>query len=517
MYSLTKALRRSAGVNPGGIASRFLGRRLTWSQTRERVARIAGALRALGVDDGDRVAVLAANSDDFFHWLFAVPWAGGVLVPVNTRLSEDEIIACLDDSGSRLLIVDDHGLSIARSLQDRLQSVELVAHAGNGSSPGDCVALNDTARDCEPAPDAGRGGADLAALYYTGGTTGRPKGVMLTHEGLIINALQWALEIGVGRNDILLVVAPMFHLAGGLNALAAAVLAAGVSLVPKFEVGSLLETIAADEVTKAALVPTMIDAILACPEFDRYDLSSLRRITYGGAPISGALLRRTLAALPDVRLYQVYGQTEGGPTIAVLKPEDHLIGDGDKLASAGQPIVGVEVVVVDEDDNALDAGCVGEICARGLTISPGYWNQPDETARAHRGGLLHTGDAGYLDQDGFLYIVDRVKDMIITGGENVYSQEVENVLYAHPAVAECAVFGIPDERWGERVHAAVRLRPGHSAGGDELIAHCRSHLAPYKCIRSVDFHTEPLPLSGANKILKRELRAPYWQSHARPV
>jgi len=519
MYSLTQALQRAAKVNPDGIASRFLDRRMTWPQTCERVARIAGALRAIGVGEGDRVAILAANSDDFFHWQFAVPWAGGVLVPVNTRLSETEIIACLDDSGSRLLIVDDHGLSIALALQGRLQTVEQVAHAGAKSSPGDCIALNDLVRDCEPAPDAGRGGTDLAALFYTGGTTGRPKGVMLTHEALIVGVLQWAVEIGVGRHDILLVVAPMFHLAGGLNALAAVVLAAGVSLVPRFEPRSLLETIESHEVTKAALVPTMIDAILACPEFDTFDLSSLQRITYGGAPISGALLRRTLAALPQVRLYQVYGQTEGGPTIAVLKPEDHLIeaGDGDRLASAGQPIAGVEVVIVDEDDNVLEAGCVGEICVRGLTISPGYWNQPDETAHAHRSGRLHTGDAGYLDRDGFLYIVDRVKDMIITGGENVYSQEVENVLYGHPAVAECAVFGIPDERWGERVHAVVRLRAGHSADGDELIAHCRSHLAPYKCIRSVDFRAEPMPLSGANKILKRELRAAYWQSRERPV
>ena len=519
MYSFAQLIRRAATVNRHGLASCFQGHRRSWADTCERVQRIAGALRYLGIDNGDRVAILAANSDSYFQWLFAIPWAGGVVVPINVRLSIEEIVHCLDDSGSCMLIVDDAFLGIAQELQGRLQTVERMVYAGSKSMPRDYAALEELLTECAPAADAGRGGNNLFALYYTGGTTGRSKGVMLTHEGIIINSLQWALEIGVGRHDILLIVAPMFHLVGGLNSVAAAVLGAGVCLLPRFEVRTLLQTIASQKVTKAALVPTMMNAIVSHPDISGFDLSSLRRISYGGAPISESLLRRTLQVMPHVKLYQVYGQTEGGPNISILKPEYHGLADGAsaRLASAGQPIVGSEVVILGENDNALGSGRVGEICVRGLTISPGYWNMPEETAQAQRGGWLHTGDAGYLDEDGFLFIVDRVKDMIITGGENVYSQEVENVLLGHPAVAECAVFGIPDERWGERVHAVIRLREGYSPDRDELIAHCRQHLAAYKCIRSVDFRAEPFPLSGANKILKRELRAPYWKARARQL
>jgi long-chain acyl-CoA synthetase len=519
MYSCSQAIRRAAMVNGNGIASRYQGRLMTWAATLERVQGIAGALVRLGVEPGDRVAILAANSDLYLQLLFAIPFAGGVVVPINTRLSPEEIAYCLDDSGSRLLIADDAFLGVALELRCHLNTVERVVYAGNEAARGDCTRLENVLADCAPAADAGRAGSDLFALYYTGGTTGRSKGVMLTHEGIITNTLQWAFEIGVGRDDVLLIVAPMFHLVGGLNSIAAAVLAAGVCVMPRFEPRAVLHTIATERVTKAALVPTMMNAIVNDPEIGAFDLSSLQRISYGGSPISEPLLRRTLEVMPHVKLYQVYGQTEGGPNIAVLKPQYHQVAaDGPgRLSSAGQPIVGTEVGILDEDDNLVAAGCVGEIGVRGLTVSPGYWKLPEETSWVNRGGWLHTGDAGYLDEDGFLYIVDRIKDMIITGGENVYSQEVENVLYTHPAVAECAVFGIPDERWGERVHAVVRLREGFSADGEELIAYCRAHLAAYKCIRSVDFRTAPFPLSGANKILKRELRAPFWKGHSRRV
>jgi len=519
MYSFTQLIQRAATVNRHGIASRFQGRSTTWGDTRDCVQRIAGALSSIGIAGGDRVAILATNSDSYFQWLFAIPWAGGVVVPVNTRWSADEIVHCLDDSGSRILIVDQAFYAVAQDIRGRLKTVKHLVCVGCTSVPDGDASLEVLMAACKPVVDAGRGGSDLLALYYTGGTTGRSKGVMLTHEGMIINTLQWAFEIGVGRDDLLLIVAPMFHLVGGLNSVAAALLAAGVCVVPRFDVRNLLHTIAEQKVSKVAMVPTMINALVSHPDIGAFDLSSLSRISYGGSPISETLLRRTLEALPHVRLYQVYGQTEGGPNISVLRPEDHKLTDDLKgrLASAGQPIVGTEVAIHDEGDAVLSCGQIGEICVRGLTVSPGYWNLPEVTAEANRGGWLHTGDAGYLDEDGFLYIVDRVKDMIITGGENVYSQEVENVLYEHPAVAECAVFGIPDERWGERVHAVVRLREGHSACREQLIAHCRHHLAAYKCIRSVDFRVEPFPLSGANKILKRELRAPYWAARERQL
>lgn len=520
MYSFANMLRRAVLVNRHGIATRFEGRQTSWAETLERVQRLASALQRLGIGPGDRVAILAGNSDLYVELLFAIPWAGGVVVPINTRLASEEIAHCLADSGSRLLIVDDGFLRAARQLHALAPELAQLVYAGHvAGAAADCVNLDALLASCGPVADAGRGGTDLFALYYTGGTTGRSRGAMLTHQGMITNTLQWIFEIGVGRDDLLLVVAPMFHLVGGLNAIAAAALGAGLYLMPRFEPRAVLQAIERERVTKAALVPTMINAIVAHPDIAKFDLSSLRRISYGGSPISETLLRRTLEVLPQALLYQVYGQTEGGPNISVLKPEDHRIAadGGSRLGSAGQPIIGTEVVILDKDEAVLAAGEVGEICVRGLTVSPGYWNLPEETAHAQRGGWLHTGDAGYLDADGYLYIVDRIKDMIITGGENVYCQEVENILYAHPAVAECAVFGIPDERWGERVHAVVRLREGCSASEDELIAHCRRHLAPYKCIRSVDFRSEPLPLSGANKILKRDLRAVYWQSRSRAV
>lgn len=518
-YSLSQTLRRAATIKPQGIASRCEGRRSSWADTLECVRKMATVLRDAGLAPGDRVAILAANSDTFFQLLFAVPWAGGVLVPLNSRLSTEELGQCLDDSGAGFLIVDDSFLATAAPLQALLAGAMRFIYAGSGGCPDGYQPLQARLAGAAPADDAGRGGSDPAALYYTGGTTGRAKGVILTHEGIVVSTLQWAYEIGVGRDDLLLVVAPMFHLVGGLNAMAASVLAAGACMMPRFDVDLMLQTIGSEKVTKLAVVPTMISAIVSHPRIAEFDLSSLQRISYGGSPISEALLQRTLELMPQVRLYQVYGQTEGGPSISVLKPEYHLPGahgEG-RLRSAGQAMVGTEIAILDPDDRPLPAGRVGEICVRGLTVSPGYWNQPEETARAQRHGWLHTGDAGYLDEEGFLYIVDRVKDMIITGGENVYSQEVENVLGAHPAVAECAVFGVPDERWGERVHAVVRLREGCSASAEELLAHCRQHLAGYKCVRSVDFRTEPFPLSGANKILKRELRAPFWEAGRRQL
>lgn len=517
-YSIPQVLRRAALISRDGIASRYQGRRITWSLTEDRVRRIAAVLRNLGLEPGDRVAILAGNCDAYFQLIFAIPWAGGVAVPLNTRLGLEEMVHCLDDSGSRFLLVGNGFADAAAKVAEQAR-VGTIVYMEEDKAPGGHAGLDALIGDAMPVDDAGRGGSDLFALYYTGGTTGRSKGVMLTHEGAIINSLQWALEVGVGRNDVLHIVAPMFHLVGGLNSIAAAVLAAGVCLMPRFDVRTLLQTVAEEKVTKMALVPTMMNAMVSHPDIAKFDLSSLSRISYGGSPITETLLRRMLEVLPGVRLYQVYGQTEGGPTISILKPEHHVPGpDGEgRLRSAGQPIAGTDVGIFDEDDRPLPSGQVGEICVRGLAVSPGYWNLPEQTAEVRRGGWLHTGDAGYFDEDGFLYIVDRIKDMIITGGENVYSQEVENVLGAHPAVAECAVFGIPDERWGERVHGVVRLHEGASVTDDELIEHCRRHLAAYKCVRSIDFRAEPFPLSGANKILKRELRAPFWQQRPRQV
>jgi long-chain acyl-CoA synthetase len=519
MYSLSRSLRRAALVNRNGVASRFEGNDTTWAETLERVQKIAAALVAAGVSDNDRVAMLGGNSDTYFQCLFAIPWAGGILVPINMRLAPPEIIHCLNDSGSRILLVDEEFLDIVPEIQRSSPSVELIICAGNGRDSLATPPLGELIESCEPIEDCGRGGSDITALYYTGGTTGRSKGVVITHEKIIVNILQWATAIGVSRTDVLLIIAPMFHLVGGLCAIASAVLAAGTCILSRFDVPEVVQTISESKVTKAALVPVMVDAIVNHLAKHPTDLSTLKKISYGGAPMTEAGLKRAMQALPATRFYQVYGQTEGGPNISILDPEYHVV-DGEhagKLRSAGQPIPGTEVTIHDEQNNPVRSGEVGEICVRGLTVSSGYWNLPEMTAEANRGGWLHTGDAGYFDEDGFLYIVDRIKDMIITGGLNVYSAEVENVLSTHPAVEQCVVFGIPSDRWGEKIHAIVRLMEGAEVTDQELMTHCRGQLAGYKCVRSVEFRTEPFPLSGANKVLKRELRAPYWEGRDRDV
>ena len=419
MYSLSQTLRRAALVNRHGIATRFEGRSFTWAETLERVQRIAGALARAGVEPGDRVAILGTNSDVYLQCLFAIPWAGGIAVPINMRLAPPEIVYCLNDSGSRVLLIDDEFAGIIPELQRSAPSVEKIVRLGESSATPEILSLDEITADCPPIEDRGRGGKDIVALYYTGGTTGRAKGVILTHEGFLVNVLQWALAIGVSRRDILLIIAPMFHLVGGLNAVANAVFAAEACIMRKFSAADVVKTIADSGATNTALVPIMVDAVVGYLTEHPTDLPTLETISYGGAPMTEVALKRAMRALPNTRFCQVYGQTEGGPNISVLDPEYHAL-EGEragKLRSAGQPIPGTEVTVLDEDDHPVRPGKVGEICVRGLTISPGYWNLPELTAEAQRGGWLHTGDAGYLDEDGFLFIVDRTKDVIITGGE----------------------------------------------------------------------------------------------------
>jgi long-chain acyl-CoA synthetase len=313
--------------------------------------------------------------------------------------------------------------------------------------------------------------------------------------------------------------APMFHLANGA-AMYSVLLSGGSNVVIQgFTPDGVAAAIQQNRVTDVLLVPTMIQMFVDHPTLSNYDLSSLKRITYGASPISDAVLMRAMKALPHVEFIQAYGMTELSPIATVLHWKEH-IGDGrakGRHRAAGRVTLGCEIKVVDSNDQVVPTGTVGEIAVRGDVVMMGYWERPEETARAVIDGWMHTGDGGYMDADGFVYIVDRVKDMIISGGENVYSAEVENALAQHPAVAQCAVIGIPNERWGEQVHAIVVTKGGASATPDELMEFCKTLIAGYKCPRSVDVTTTPLPLSGAGKILKRELRKPFWESRERDV
>jgi long-chain acyl-CoA synthetase len=368
-------------------------------------------------------------------------------------------------------------------------------------------------------PDGEIAETDLVGLFYTGGTTGRPKGVMLSQRNFVENGYHIMAHMALGESDVYLHAAPMFHLADGWSTYFFTAIGSTQTYVRGFEPSAVLAAIERERVTMTVLVPTMINALINHPDAGARDLSSLRYLVYGASPIAESVLRRAMDVL-GCDFTQAYGMTEAAPVVTLLLADDHRHDGSDRaihrLHSAGRPALGVEVRVVDLDDRDVPPGEVGEVLVRGANMLVGYWNRPQETAEALRGGWYHSGDLATLDENGYLFIVDRKKDMIVTGGENVYSVEVEDALAGHSAVLECAVIGVPDDHWGEVVHAVVVLKPGQQATAEEVIAHCHTRVAGYKCPKSIDF-TEALPKSGAGKILKRELREPYWVGHERHV
>ncbi len=494
--------------------------RQSWSEFGDRVQRLAGVLRELGIGDDDKVAVFMLNGHRYFELFFGTFWAGGVVVPINIRLAAPEIVHQLNEAEVRVLVVDDTFAMMLPAMRDKLQTVRHVVHAASVPAPEGMLDYETLIREAAPIDDAERDGDDVAGIFYTGGTTGRAKGVMLTHDNLMANALNGTLTNRASRDDIYLHSAPMFHLADISSTFGLTMVGAQHAFIPFFEPEGMMRAIQNYRVTIALMIPTMLNMVLNHPNFSEYDLSSLRGIAYGASPIPEALLRRAMEVLP-CEFTQGYGMTELSPLCAYLPPEDHIPNgtpeQQKRLRSAGIPIFTAEVKVMDENDRELPRGEVGEICARGPMVMKGYWKQPEATAQALRNGWMHTGDMGYMDEDGYIYLVDRSKDMIVTGGENVYSVEVEAALHEHPAVLEAAVIGIPDEQWGEAVHAIVVLKPGHSAGEEELIHHCHGLIANYKCPKSVSFHPQELPKSPVGKILKRELRAPYWEGRERQI
>ncbi|MCC5888566.1 MAG: long-chain fatty acid--CoA ligase [Gammaproteobacteria bacterium] len=517
---LAQTVRRSALLYPDQPALIEADVRYSWREFAERVARLAGGLIELGLAPGDRVAMLADNSHRYVEFFFATFWAGGIAVPINTRWAAPEIRFALDDCGAGILIADPAHADAASAQREQgagLSHLVLAADRGTPAASG-WSHWEDLARS-SPAADAGRGFEDIACLFYTGGTTGRSKGVMLSHANLVTNSLTAMLNMDIRAGTVHLHVSPMFHVAGGAR-LFSVTLAGGTHVViPKFEIEPFLAAIERERVNITIIVPTMLNRLMQHPDLERRDLSSLRLLSYGASPMPAALLQRALERLPGVRFLQSYGMTELSPVATVLMPEFHTF-EGPHAgftASAGQPVYNADVAIRDADGNDLPPGEIGEVCVRGPMVMKGYWKQPELTAEVLRDGWMHTGDGGYMDEHGFLYVVDRIKDMIVTGGENVYSAEVEDALYAHPAVAECAVIGVPSEQWGEAVHAEVVLKSGRVATESELITHCKARIAGFKCPRSIRFQSSELPKSGAGKILKTELRAPFWQDRQRAV
>ncbi len=509
---MTQGLHRSMQQQPDKLAISYLGANLTYGEFGSRVARLAAGLRKLGVQDGDRVAMLALNSSRYIEYYMAVPWAGAVLNPVNIRWSAAEILYSLDDSETAVLIVDDNFTSIGASLAADCGHVRHLIHAGDSETPPGMISWEALIADNEPLEDRLRCDNDLAGIFYTGGTTGFPKGVMLSHNNVMSSACN---AVMVGQADPhmrLLMFMPMFHLAG-FGTLNSVLLAGGTAFpLTSFDPAATLEAISRHAITDIVVAPTMIQMCLDWLDHNpertaSLDFSSLTRMRYGTSPMSLSLLQRVRRAFPKVGLAQSYGMTELSPSATLLGPEYHneeSLANG-RMRSVGKPVFVAEVKIVDEAGREVPRGTVGEIAVRGPGVMLGYWKKPEQTAAAIRDGWMHTGDGGYMDKDGFVFLCDRIKDMIISGGENIYSAEVEAALASHPAVGMAAVIGIPHEKWGESVHAVVVLKPGQSADLDSIQQHCRELIAGYKIPRSVEFR-EALPMSSVGKVLKHEIR-----------
>jgi len=517
---LSWPLRRASKLHPDVVGVIAGDRAVTYRELKRRVDGLGGALTELGVSHGGRVGFLGVNSFAHLECWLAVPAHGRVLVDLNFRLAAEELAYMAEDADIELLVVDPAQLDVGRELRERSPRLrELVVDAPDAHA--ECVRYEQlVARD--PRPEPGLDSDTLAAISYTGGTTGRPKGVMLSHGNLLANARHNLIATKHRHSDRFLHVCPMFHVAGTANIFACTWVGTSQVVLPRFDAADVIDAIERLRISHTLLVPTMLAMLLDAERLGSAQLGSLRNLQYAASPISPELQRRALDRF-DCEVAQFYGMTEAAPSVTHLSAEDHRLGhDGQaphekRLASIGVPIAGVEVDVRDDDGSAVGAGEVGELWVRGPNIMLGYWNQPEATERSLVDGWYRTGDVAYADDDGYLYIVDRLKDMIITGAENVYSIEVEAVLAAHADVVEAAVFGIPHEQWGEAVHAVVTVRADAGVTAADLIAHCRRAIAGFKVPRSIDIQTEPLPKSGAGKVLKHRLREPYWAGLSRSV
>jgi acyl-CoA synthetase (AMP-forming)/AMP-acid ligase II len=490
------ALGRAARYYPEQVALSSGGARRTFRELHDRVAGIAAALAKHGFRAGDRLVLLLPNESDYLELVYACAWLGLIAVPVNTRLSIPEIDHLIADANPRGLIR--HSSLPTPTVKP---SWELVLD----KEPLDL--RSDSHPDAIYDPEA------ILALIYTSGTTGHPKGVVVSHANILANVNHLNYWMPYREGGVHLHAAPIFHILDFPFMFAAPAFGVRQVTIPKFSPQGLCETVERERVSQSVLVPTMINLLVQFSELEKYDLSSLERLAYGGSPVAPELIHWLRKVLPNLKLIQGYGLSEAG-FLTGLKDHEHT---EDRLLSCGRTCPGVDLRVVDESGKELEAGGHGELVVRGANVMRGYWNKPEETKPAFRDGFFRTGDVGYRDADGYFYILDRLKDMIVTGGENVYSGEVEAVIYQHPAVREAAVFGVPDPQWGELVAASVVRKPGMALSENELIAHCRRSLANYKVPRRVELSDTELPKSGTGKILKRILRERFWTDQQRAV
>ncbi|MEM7744378.1 MAG: AMP-binding protein [Pseudomonadota bacterium] len=510
MIRFGEVLAKTANKIPDAPAVTFEGTTRTWAEVHRRTCNVAAALTNLGLKAGERIAYLGFNSDALFELYFAPSLVGLETVVMNFRWSLEECVGGLEETQPSVLVFDETHAGTARAAAAACPSVHHQIQIGRDVPEG-VIAYTELAETDGEITTAGTGGDDTLIIYFTGGTTGRSKGVMISHSNMLANSLGAPPIMGNELNRAQIIIGPMFHMAPGSRIFSAPILNAHTVIMPRFDMVEMMRLIERHEVHAVTMVPTMMHMLLEHPAFGDYDLSSLGPIMLGGSPTPSDLLARAIAAFPQAKFSNGYGMTEMSNLIAALTPEYHVL-DGPmagKLQSVGRPVPYLDVRIFDQDDREVPQGQIGEIVTRGPTVMKGYLNRPDATAEAIRNGWFHTGDMGYFDEDGLLYISGRTKDMIITGGENVYPTEVEDIIASHPSVSQVAVIGIPDDKWGEAVHAIVILTDDSTPDPAELISHCKARLAGYKCPQSITFRNEPFPLSGANKVLKTELRKPY--------
>ena len=505
---LTQPLKRAATLFASRIATIDGDTRRTWGETRDRVARIAEAMHRMGVQPGDRVAVYSYNSARYFELHFAIPWAGAALMVVNTRLAAAEVAYQITDGAPRILFVE-------RSF---LPQLDLMGEAGKSFER--IIILDDPA-DTEgsyenlisttpPGPDRCQGGQAMAGLFYTGGSTGRAKGVMLSNENLLQNAVSTLHGVGYEMDSIYLHAAPMFHLTDGMSTFSLTMAGGTHVFIPRFDAVAVLEAVQKHRITNLCMVPTMIEMLVREAEGKDYDVSSLRQFQFGSSPMPDATLERALRVWPHLKFLHGWGMTELSP-IGTMLPK-HLRDPkvaGKRLKSVGYPGPNEEIRIIDRDGNDVPEGEIGQIIVRGPMVMLGYWNKPEVTAETVIDGWMHTGDAGWRDEEGLMYIADRLKDMIISGGENVYSIEVEGAISVYPGVRAVGVFGLPHPKWGEVVSAAIVPEDGASIDVEGLTQYLRDKIAGYKIPRKIFIRDTPLPLTLSGKLSKKDLRAEY--------
>jgi fatty-acyl-CoA synthase len=523
---LTKTLTKALKLFPQKQAVVCGEKHWTYQEFCNRTNRLSHGLKGFGIRKDDRVAVLHPNCHIFLEAYYAIPQIGAISVPINYRLSPREVAFILQDSEAKILIADSMFKDQVDTIREEIRGVERILWTGEPRELGDSTGLNYEEvlqkADFNALPEPSSNGEDIAQIYYTSGTTGRPKGVMLSHKNVTTHALGTIAEIHLTDRDVWIHVAPLFHLADAWATWAVTWVGGTHVLVREFDAKLVLETIQKEKVTLTNLIPTMLNLMVNHPDVRKHDYSSLRVLLSGGAPIAPEVVRKIVETF-KCDYIQTYGMTETSPylTLSILKEHLKRLSNKDQLrfkSKTGREFIGVDLKVVNDQGKEVrkDEREVGEIIVKGDIVTKGYWKLPEETKKSIKDGWLYTGDMAVIDEEGYVTIVDRKKDMILTGGENVYSTEVENVLYMHPAILECAVIGVPDQKWGEAVKGIVVVKSGQKTTEQEIIQFCKERMAHYKAPKSIDF-IEALPRTGSGKIHKKGLRDKYWEGYGKKV